>query len=1386
MGSKPRTSGDGQLAAAPTAFVTYAHGDQDWNATVLDFATALRVVGGIDADLDRWHEIGGQNWNVYGPKAIDQSDVILIAISDIYKQAWHDEGPPDRHAGAAREATAIQGIYNQDRADFQRRVKVVILQGASTTHIPNDLSGAERFEVTEFDASGLEQLLRSILDKPSQPMPALGRMPFLPPLSALPPDSVARVRTSETLESDDEPQADVQESAAPTADDNRAQADELAALLERIDLRLASTTPDDERDRLAGQRKDVKASLEAVERTLPTGVLRQRTVGNYLNAQLYFSAGAYRAADRRLHAVVDSLGDDASDPSRSPLEPCLRKVAEAMLALTEGMRAERYAADTDARHPKPPDYELADDSVQGVRAFYEVARRATSPTTPTKRVKQIRKAILRGREEKHCAGLYERFTRQQGIAMTPLDLDSPSASGDGTGALVLATTRLDDATNSVAADVIEALTKAHLDIHLVEHRRSGTVGEILERGNDEIDQDNDLLRRSIVLNTFALQITEALPWIFAADELERDAVQVDEEVARRELKPARAMWPARQVTLLALYRRSHGFRLLGDHERAYHDLRKLQRLGRLTLLAHPDDANLIGWVGTIEALAEYRVGELYRADHDYMQALVHLCRSHDSVHGLYERPGSTIACELGHLQIKLCLGKGKAFFEIGAMKRSLKWHLAAWRWLRALDSPGASDLDRQLVAAEKQLDDVKHDPVLYKPAVHRVVGPVLDLMCRHDLAPEHRALEADILIRISHLITAVRLQEDRTESSADDSSALRCMLRAEGLDPRNLLVQTGLLRYEMRRERAIPGRDPGDALRCWPSGASDVDQMIRVAEHLMLERLHAAGSRGTGRADVARALMGHFMTHTDSINLRGAILHRYLMRRRAEDREPQYDDDPSAGVQRALAATTNESSPYLEFVCLRRFGSFTPFMPRPAAVSAVGGGYLVRVVHPPSSGVGRPSISNIVVDPGEGAVNNLYAMGLSIADIDMVIATHDHPEHLAALDAILSLRREFRERQRVRPRDHDDEDVALDLKRRLLILGNRSVVNRYSFLNGDGDHLVQHIFDASVLGGDYVPAGVSIVQLRTKHEDLGGHHASGFVLGLESCTPGGRKATLRIAFMSDTSIDGLHEDADPKKDLRSEWEIALRSDIVVAHVSDVPIDELRELAELPSPSNGSAVDAFDRGVRKLFAERSADASQLMHALSLVASDPGDPPVSLVDARMIDRSDQLYLRGLLDILDLMRDAAASAGVTGRILVVGELKEQLGSFRGTIAREINRRVLQLDEARKAKTAPPVVALTADIGLRIRLTPTQTDSGQVHGSSTVLCSTCSYNNDRLDMERFHPPQWIWEVCIKGDHEAMYWNCDLHDPGTRLPPKFVEQMGGYNPFAAGGRYHG
>jgi tetratricopeptide (TPR) repeat protein len=1391
---------DGDAAVRrPTAIVSWAHGEDTWQDVVLEFATALRVVGGVDADLDLWHLTNHENWTTFGPTAIRESDFVLVAISSTYGRAWDGTNDPHKNAGAAVEAAAIKAIHEIDQVDFRRRVKVVLLPGAKLADIPNDLRGmAERFEVPAFDKNGMEKLLRSIYGKPLHQRPPLADLPWLPA------HFIADVDTVRDSGPASAAPARV-ERATGEGRDERSTTDVLAEQLTAITNEIATIrapehggAPDDgpSQAELERLRSTVQSAYDALQRVASRGVARQWMVSDYLYAQLYLSAGAHKAAEQRLASVRRRL--PASDAAASELahepdlalEPCLVNLTRLATQLNDRMRDGRYRAVPRPRHPKPPaESVLETEHRERVRMFYEVARSAMNKPKPGGPVGVMRDAILHGRTppDVHAARLYARYTERQQIATKALGLRDATPQGvESAGADWLVDSGLDLKEGALASVVLCVLAEAHLLVHLVEHHRSGPVGHILEPTSRHGEGDEEHLRRSIMLNTWVLAIGESMPWIFSSSEQERDQIQRDAEGARRKLRPLGPMWLARQVTLLSLYRRSHGFRLLNDHERAYNDLRIVQRIGRLTRAASKDDDAVTGWLDTLKALAEYRIGELYRADHDYMQALVQLCRSHDSVAALRDRSQSAIARELGHLELKLSLGKGKAFFEIGAMKRSLKWYLTAWSSMLDLQErrADAEPARQAIVDLEHQLEDIKHDLVFDKAEIQRILRPVVAEVCDSRIEKRYEALAADILIRVSHLLVVLRLPEDEPTGNGAtgtrrDSSALRCMKRAAELDDRNLLVHTGLLRYEIRRPGSIGEPLAHKTLQCWPSGSSDVDQLIRAGEHMTLKRLWAAGQKREGEVGVARQLVDHFMTHTDSINLRGAILHRYLMRPRAEDREPWWEPESSAR-RTSAQETTGPSKQYLEFVCLRRFGSFTPFMPRPAAVSAVGGGYLVRVCRTTLVTVAgskakeaprfkeRLEVFNIVVDPGEGTVNNLYGTGLSIADIDMVIATHDHPDHLSALDSILSLRKERRNAQPAAAADAGDGGD------RLLILGNRSVVNRYSFLNGDGKHLVQHIADANVLGGSAIPPNVKIVALDTQHEDLGGHNATAFVLKISPDGADVGDPPLSIAFMADTDVKGLH--LDKKLDLKMEagWDAALQSDVVVAHVSDVPSDELRTMAELPEDDPDGEIEDFVAKVARLAEQHPEDASQLMHALPLSPPHTAPWPAAISSNDAGEDGAQLYLSGLVEVCEHMRQAEPPSTGGARVLIVGELKEQLGSFRRTIAHEINERIFR---------DAPLVALTADIGLRIRVARPEPDT---RDRNRVLCTTCSYNNDRLDLERFHPPGDIREVCVKGDHEAIYWNCDLHDPGKRDPPLFVEQMGGYNPFAAGGRYHG
>jgi len=90
-----------------------------------------------------------------------------------------------------------------------------------------------------------------------------------------------------------------------------------------------------------------------------------------------------------------------------------------------------------------------------------------------------------------------------------------------------------------------------------------------------------------------------------------------------------------------------------------------------------------------------------------------------------------------------------------------------------------------------------------------------------------------------------------------------------------------------------------------------------------------------------------------------------------------------------------KSSPYI--IASRRWNSWTPNQPLKDESRVLhfktGGGYFL------SDGK-----TNIAVDPGYGYLDMIFQHGLTVMDIDCIIITHDHPDHLAELQNILGLR----------------------------------------------------------------------------------------------------------------------------------------------------------------------------------------------------------------------------------------------------------------------------------------------------------------------------------------------------------------------------------------------
>ena len=115
---------------------------------------------------------------------------------------------------------------------------------------------------------------------------------------------------------------------------------------------------------------------------------------------------------------------------------------------------------------------------------------------------------------------------------------------------------------------------------------------------------------------------------------------------------------------------------------------------------------------------------------------------------------------------------------------------------------------------------------------------------------------------------------------------------------------------------------------------------------------------------------------------------------------------------------------------MRRYSSPFPLLPRPSAFRALGGGYFVRL-HDPAwqKETGADGPYGIVIDPGVDFVENLYRTGYSLGDIDMIVITHDHVDHLGALDPLLSLLHV--RSQILRKQVHDDEEDSTPRARRI-------------------------------------------------------------------------------------------------------------------------------------------------------------------------------------------------------------------------------------------------------------------------------------------------------------------------------------------------------------------
>jgi len=138
-------------------------------------------------------------------------------------------------------------------------------------------------------------------------------------------------------------------------------------------------------------------------------------------------------------------------------------------------------------------------------------------------------------------------------------------------------------------------------------------------------------------------------------------------------------------------------------------------------------------------------------------------------------------------------------------------------------------------------------------------------------------------------------------------------------------------------------------------------------------------------------------------------------------------------------------------------------------------------------------------------------------------------------------------------------------------------------------------------------------------------------------------------------------------------------------------------------------------------------------------------------------------------------------SNRIFVIGELPEELASYRDVIAARLN--------LTKVNTNRYIHAFTGDIGLDIKLdfqkiaggvraaNPAESDSSVNHHGkcnllSKIRCKCCSYNNNFVNNKNdYHPPEQIIEKSIERLQGAMIYLCKRRNHHL-INPDILEQF--------------
>lgn len=389
-------------------------------------------------------------------------------------------------------------------------------------------------------------------------------------------------------------------------------------------------------------------------------------------------------------------------------------------------------------------------------------------------------------------------------------------------------------------------------------------------------------------------------------------------------------------------------------------------------------------------------------------------------------------------------------------------------------------------------------------------------------------------------------------------------------------------------------------------------------------------------------------------------------------------------VQRAQSA---ESSWYL--CVLQRWNSYTPAM----AASDGGGYFLYRTAEDGLIDYG------VVIDPGYGFVRNFLGAGFGICDVNMIVVTHDHPDHLDDFQALVNLVLEASKGRSAGPTAGKQRGHKLHA-----VLSEGA----FSRLRPAIESAASQFYDTWVISSPPNPALSERVCLNLSDFVPSGHMGGTLtVRARPALHKSGRDDAIGLVIEATGSLGGQRQD----------FQI------------DVPSDT-----------------KWTTGVSGAYLESTSSLSCL-HLGSLTPDCAGTSRFSVLDyfselktsEEVLGRKWHLYLPGVVWFIDdLMRDYR---GEHNKLVVLSEFGEELsGGLRVDLARKLS----SFFETRYAN----LTILPGDIGLAVDLAKKTLKCSccgqfyawsapfalEVHGASEGIFYVCSGCMDVLSIDQRH----------------------------------------------------